>query len=277
MGMSSPGRDSLAGESSVAARRRTRRQRQRLMLWLLTGATAVVLLVIAAVVRDISGTPAAASPAALSAPATVSSAPRSTGPRVSSPPTASPSPSPGTSVPGSEVTDAASGLSYRLLSSPWSPGCPYQLTTGVFSWSAGESAVAGEVTIGGSSTLWYGDACSGQFQQQFQYSGTADLEPTAMSLANELEVAYYSGLVHYSTIEDSSAMQVSGHQAWVVTFLITYPAAASEGLAWTSEAGAVVLVDRGPGQVPAVFYVSVPSNLGIRNVGILISSLRLSG
>jgi hypothetical protein len=180
-------------------------------------------------------------------------------------------------VSGSEVTDAASGLSYQLLPWPWSPGCPYQLNTPLFSWSTGESALAGEVTVGGSSTLWYGNACSGLFQQQFQYSGTADLEPTAMSLADELEVAYYSGLVHDSTIEGSSAMQVSGHQAWVVTFLITYPGAASEGLAWTSEAGAVVLVDRGPGQVPAVFYVSVPSNLGIRNVGVLISSLRLSG
>jgi hypothetical protein len=274
MGMSSPGWDSSAGESRAAARRRTRGQRQRLMLWLLTGATAVVLLVIVVVVRDIAGTQTVASPAALSASApTVGSAPTSAGPRVSSPPKASPSP--GTAVSGSEVTDAASGLSYRLLPSSWSPGCPYQLNTPLFSWSAGESALAGEVASSG--TLWYGDACSGLFQQQFQYSGTADLEPTAMSLADELEVAYYSGLVHYSTIEDSSAMQVSGHQAWVVTFLISYPGAASDGLAWTSEVGAVVLADRGPGQVPAVFYVSVPSNLGSRNVGILISSLRLSG
>jgi hypothetical protein len=249
------------------------------MFWLLAGATMVVLLVIAFIIRDISGTLPMAAPAALSASApTISNASSSgsTRPRVS--PRREASPSPGTSsVSGSEVTDAASGLSYQLLPWPWSPGCPYQLNTPLFSWSAGESALAGEVTVGGSSTLWYGDACSGLFQQQFQYSGTADLEPAAMSLADELEVAYDSGLVHYSTIEGSSAMQVSGHQAWVVTFLITYPGAASEGLAWTSEAGAVVLVDRGPGQVPAVFYVSVPSNLGIRNVGVLISSLRLSG
>ena len=249
------------------------------MLWLLAGATTVALLVIVVIVRDIAGTLTVAAPAALSASApTVShaSSSGSTRPTVSPRPKASPSPG-ASSVPGSEVTDATSGLSYQLLPSPWSPGCPYQLNTSLFSWSAGESAVAAEVTIGGNSTLWYGDACSGLFQQQFQYSGTADLEPTAMSLADELDVAYYSGVVHYSTIEGSSAMQVSGHQAWVVTFLITYPAAASEGLAWTSEAGAVVLADRGPGQVPAVFYVSVPSNLGVRNVGILISSLRLSG
>lgn len=244
------------------------------MLWLLTGATVVVLLAIVGVVRGIAGTPPVVSPAALSASApTVSSAFRSTEPRVS--PRSKASPSRGTPV--SEVTDAASGLSYRLLPSPWWPGCPSQLNTPAFSWSAGESAVAGPVFIGESTTAWYGDACSGLFQQQFAYSGTADLEPTAMSLADELDATNYSALQHYDTIENSAAMQVSGHPAWVVTFLITYPAAASEGLAWTSEAAAVVLVDRGPGEVPAVFYVSVPSNLGIRNVGILISSLRLSG
>ena len=71
-------------------------------------------------------------------------------------------------------------------------------------------------------------------------------------------------------------MQVSGHPAWMVTFLMTYPDAASEGLAWTSEAGAVVVVDRGAGQAPAVFYASVPSNLGTSDVAALVSSLRLS-
>ena len=34
----------------------------------------------------------------------------------------------------------------------WPADRPYQLSAPVFSWSAGESAVAGEVTIGGSTT-----------------------------------------------------------------------------------------------------------------------------
>jgi hypothetical protein len=37
-----------------------------------------------------------------------------------------------------------------------------------------------------------------------------------------------------------------------------------------------VLVDRGTGQAPAVFYVSVPANLGVSSVAVLIGSLRLS-
>ncbi len=245
------------------------------MMWVLTSMTMLALVVIAVVVNDIARVPAiakvpsAARPAALSAlePATASASAR--------PRPADPSASASGSTQGPQVTDSSSGLSYRLLSSPWRPGCPTALDTPMFSWSAGESAIAGPAFIAGSTTDWYGDACSGLLQQQFQYSSVADLEPTATSLADALDLAYYSGLPHYLTVQDSSGMQVSGHQAWVVTFLMTYPAADSEGLAWTSEAGAVVLVDRGPGQAPALFYVSVPSNLGTSAVGTLVSSLRL--
>ena len=136
--------------------------------------------------------------------------------------------------------------------------------------------MAGRVIIGGAVFDWHGNACSGQLRQQFAYSGPADLEPVTMGVADAVEPAYYSGLQHYRTIERSSATQVSGHQAWMVTFLMTYPDAASEGLAWTSEAGAVVVVDRGAGRAPAVFYASVPSNLGTTDVATLVSSLRLS-
>jgi hypothetical protein len=37
-----------------------------------------------------------------------------------------------------------------------------------------------------------------------------------------------------------------------------------------------VVVDRGVGQVPAVFYASVPSNLGTSDVKSLVHSLRLA-
>jgi hypothetical protein len=71
-------------------------------------------------------------------------------------------------------------------------------------------------------------------------------------------------------------MQVSEHQAWMVKFLMSYPDAAGEGLNWSTELGAVVVVDRGAGDAPAVFYVSMPANLGTANVTVLINSLRLS-
>ena len=230
------------------------------MLWLLTVVTAGVLLVIAGFVKQISKTPTVARPAALTATA-------------HSTRHAAASPSQSASV---QVRDASSGLSYQLLAAPWQRGCPGILDTPMFSWSAGEHAVAGQVSIAGTVFDWHGNACSGTLQQQFAYSGPADLEPVTMGVADAVEPAYYSGLVHRRSIENSSAMRVSGHPAWVVTFLMTYPDAASEGLAWTSEAGAVVVVDRGAGRAPAVFYASVPSNLGTSDVATLVSSLRLS-
>jgi hypothetical protein len=266
MGMPSPGWDALVSQNNAAIRRRKRRRWQRLMLWLLTCVTTVVLVVIYVIVKDIAKTPTVA---ALSSHARTLSSP-------SGQHRTAPKASPATAATGPRVTDVSSGLSYRLLSSPWRQGCPATLNTPMFSWSAGENAVAGQIVIGGSTIDWHGNACSGQLQQQFQYSGAADLEPTAISLVGALDPAYYTGLVHDRTIEDSSAMQVSGHQAWMVRFLMNYPDAAVEGLNWTSELGAVVVVDRGTGDAPAVFYISVPANLGTANVTVLIDSLRLS-
>jgi hypothetical protein len=61
-----------------------------------------------------------------------------------------------------------------------------------------------------------------------------------------------------------------------VKFLMTYPNAASQGIAWQAEAGAVVVVDRGTGQAPAVLYVTVPDNLGIANVDVILQSLQMA-
>ena len=276
MGMPSPRWDALVRENYAATRRRKRRRRQRFMLWLLACATTVSLLVIYLFVEDISGTtPTVGIPAALSSPARHLSSSAASH-RVAPKPKPKPKVSSTPAATGPRVTDASSGLSYQLLSSPWRQGCPATLNTPVFSWSAGENAVAGQVVIGGSTIDWHGNACSGELQQQFQYSGVADLETTATSLVGALDPAYYTGLVHSRTIEASSAMQVSGHPAWMVKFLMNYTAAASEGLHWSSELGAVVVVDRGTGDAPAVFYASVPANLGTANVTALISSLRLS-
>jgi len=268
MGMPSPspGWDALVRETRAAARRRKRRRLQRRMLWLLTAVTTAVLVAIALFIKDISRVPTVAQPAALSASArTVShGAARKVSPRHGRPAVTQP-----------QVTDTASALSYQLLT-PWQQGCPSDLNTPMFVWSAGENAVAGHVSIGGSLIDWHGLACSGLLQQQFAYASPADLGPTAMSLVGALDPAYYAGVPHYRTIEDNRAMRVSGHQAWIVEFSMTYIDGASQGLTWTSELGAVVVVDRGVLHAPGVFYVSVPANLGTQNVTTLINSLRLS-
>jgi hypothetical protein len=272
MGMPSPSWDKLIRETRASARRRRRRRRQRLMLWLLVGVTTAALVVIGMFVKNISKVSTAAQQAALSAAARHPASPLSATARhpVSS------RPSHRHAAPDPQLTDAAAGLSYQLLPTPWQRGCPSDLNTPMFNWSAGENTVAGHVSIGGSIIDWHGLACSGRLQQQFAYAGPADLEPTAMGLVAALDPAYYGGVAHSRTIKNSSAMQVSGHQAWMVKFGMKYPDGASQGLTWSSELGAVVVIDRGVLQAPAVFYVSVPANLGTGNVTTLINSLRLS-
>jgi hypothetical protein len=242
------------------------------MLWLLTVVTVVALLGIGQFIRDIAKVPTAAAPAALSRSArgAGSASASAVSHRLSPKPKADSPPS------GPQLTDTSSGLSYAELASPWRAGCPAVLKTPMFSWNAGENAVAGQVTINGSAFDWHGNACSGVLQQQVRYSGAADLETTAMNLVGALDPLYYDPLVHSRAVQDSSAMRVSGHQAWVVKFLISYPDAVGENLGWSSELGALVVVDRGAASAPAVFYVSVPGNLGIQNVTLLLGSLRLS-
>ena len=136
--------------------------------------------------------------------------------------------------------------------------------------------MAGQVSIGGSSIPWHGLACSGQLQQAFPYGSPADLEPTAMGLLVALDTAYYGGVQHSRSTVKSTAIQVSGHQAWLVEFAMNYLDGASQGLTWSSELGAVVLVDRGAGQFPVVFYVSVPASLGSLKVATFLISLKVS-
>jgi hypothetical protein len=240
------------------------------MLWLLTCVTTMALVVIALYVKQISREPTVARPAALSAktgPITIRAA--SVAPRVSR--TAEPSPA--ASQP--QVSDPASGMAYQLLAAPWRSGCPGTLNTPMFSWTAGENAVAGHVLIDGSSITWHGNACSGVLQQQFSYTGPGDLQATATSLLGALDPAYYAGVQHYISVQSSSGTQVSGHQAWQISFTVNYSGGTSQGMTWGSELGAVVVVDRGTGKEPAVFYVSVPVNLGTNQVSTLISSLHM--
>jgi len=271
MGTPSPGWDSLVLQASVATRRRKRRRRARRMLWLLTVVTSGALAVIAAFIVHISKIPTAVRPAALSAATrTVGHGANSKAHR------ATPAQHNRHAVTYPQVTDASSGLSFRMLGAPWRSGCPSDLNTPAFDWTAGENTVAGHVSIGGSVIDWHGLACSGQLQQQFPYGGPADLEQTAVSLVSALDPAYYAGVQHTRATEASSATQVSGHRAWKIEFAINYTDGASQGLTWSTELGAVVVVDRGTGQFPAVFYVSVPASLGTQNVATFLSSLRIS-
>ena len=170
------------------------------------------------------------------------------------------------------VTDSTSGLTYDQLSAPFAGGCPASMSSPSFTWTAGESATAGQVNNG--QTTWYGVACSGQLPAQYGYNGTADLQNVANALANTFNGTYYAALPHTMSVTANQPIAVSGHPAWEVEFMITY--ASPQGLAFTNELGAIVVADPQTGAAPAVFYTSIPGNLNEANVGTLVSSLQLT-
>ncbi len=244
------------------------RAQRRRRLWVagaLAGGTLAALAVIALVVNSLGRS--SATPTAATSPARPVS-------HSAAPPSPSPSASPSASPAGSLLDDGQSGMSYTQFPSPWQPNCPSGLNNQQFTWTAGESAIAGQVN--GGQTTWYGVACSGPLPQQYGYNGVADLENTATNLVNTFNGDYYGALQHNFQQESSQPLQISGHAAWEIKFLMTYTNTQGQGLSWNDELGAVVVADLGTGVAPAVFYTSVPGNLGEGNVDSLVSSLQVS-
>jgi hypothetical protein len=243
-------------------------QRRR-RLWLIGGisaGTAVAIAIIVIVANSMGG-----SPPTTAADQTQVTTPPS--PTAAASPTVTASATPSATPPAAVLSDGQSGLSYTQLGTPWQAGCPSDLSS-AFPWSAGESAIAGQVNSG--QTTWYGEACSGPLPAQYNYTGASDLENTATNVASTLGNAYYTALDHTSAPVLSQPVSVSGHAGWEIEYQITYTNAAAQGATWTSEEGAVVVADTGAGNTPVVFFASVPNTLGATAVNSLVSSLQLT-
>jgi hypothetical protein len=251
--------EDFAGYARIQRQRQIRR---RLIMAALAAGTAVILVLIVMALMRFGKQP--------NKPVSLTTRPSAT--RTTQPPSPSPSPS----VSAATLSDTSSGLSYTQFGSPWQATCPSGLDQQGFGWSAGESAVAGTVTVNGQQTNWYGNACSGLLPSQYGYTSVADLSSTTSTLAGTFENTFYNGMQHTVSQLVSTPMSISGHAAWEVKFLITYTDPSSVGANWTTEEGAVVVADRNPGNEPAVFYASVPSNLGVTNIDSLVSSLTLN-
>jgi hypothetical protein len=249
--------------TGYARAQRRRRIRRRWIMAALAAGTAVILVVIVLALVRFGKQP--------TKPVSLETRPSAT--PSASKASASPSPSPSASSTfTAQIADSSSGLTYGQLASPWQATCPGALNQQGFGWTAGESAVAG--TVNGQP--WYGNACSGLLPAQYGYTSTADLSSTASTLAGTFENTFYNGMQHTVSQLADGPLQVSGAASWEVTFLITYTDPTSVGATWTTEEGEVVVVDRGAGNQPAVFYVSVPANLGTGDVSTLATSLTLT-
>jgi hypothetical protein len=162
------------------------------------------------------------------------------------------------------VSDVATGLSYRTLSPPWRNGCP--MRDNPLDWTSGEGAPDGQVHVGGHTVSWYANACAGLLPKNLQSKSLA-AEAANAAAAIDTDKALH----HTRSTTSSQATKIGGHQAWEIQLRVRYP---GEHLAWTTEVAAVVVVDREPGQDPAVFYASVPGNLSSASLTDLLSSLR---
>ena len=271
-----PGRcPARAGGPAAPNRYGYQQAQRRRRMWLIGGliagtAVAIAIIVVVATSLGSSSTPTTADQAAVTPPASPTPTAAAT---TAHTPTPTASASASSTPPASVLSDGQSGLSYAQLATPWQPVCPSDLNS-AFSWTAGESAVAGQVN--GGQTTWYGEACSGPLPAQYNYSGVRDLENTATNVAQTLENAYYNALNHTTQPELSQPVTVSGHPGWEIEYLVNYTNAAAQGATWTSEEGAVVVADTGTGNTPVVFFTSVPDNLGETNVASLVSSLQLT-
>jgi hypothetical protein len=249
------------------------RRHRRLIVGFSAGAAVVVIAAIAVIVSSLGGSPS--TPAADQSPAAPAPAPSTAAAAAATAAaSASASASPTATVSGL-LTDSQSGLSYSQLPAPWQATASCPLSNGVFPWTDGEDAVAGQVNGNNGPVTWYGEACSGPLPQQYGYTGTADLQNAADSLASTFENAYYSALNGSVAQGQDTPIQVSGHAGWEVTYDVTYPNASAQGATWNDEMAAVVVVDNGTDQ-PAVFFTSVPSTLNEDNIGTLVSSLQLN-
>ncbi len=249
-------------------------QQRRRRLWLIAGlsaGTAVAVAVIAVIATSLGGSPSTT--AADKAP---TPKPSSASPTPSAAPSPSPSASASSSASGAPFFDSQSGLTYTQLPPPWQgPACPSTLDTGGFTWTAGEYDVAGPVNNG--ANTWYGEACSGPLPLQYGYNGVADLQNVTNSLAQNFGNEFYSALAHSPiAIQANQPVTISGHPGWEITYQVSYTNAPAQQATWTSEDAAVVLMDTGTGNEPAVFFTSVPDTLGVTNVTTLVNSLQVT-
>jgi hypothetical protein len=196
------------------------------------------------------------------------------------PPSSEPPPSQGASelpqpVDG-RVADPSSGISFAVPKDWTVP--PANQVNGTDpteqAWSSGVQATSQENYEGESD--WIGNVYTGVLNELYPYSGASGLGDTAKAVFVDFSTKYYA-IAHESKVVQDKAIKVGDRDAWVLQFELDFTKVSEEkGYKWKKENGAVVLMDRGQGERPAILYVSVPDNLGTDVVSQVLGSLKSS-
>lgn len=138
-------------------------------------------------------------------------------------------------------------------------------------WSSAVQAVSQEKYDG--TDDWIGNVYTGALHELYPYAGTQSLGTTAKLVFTDF--ARFYQLPHETKIVADKAAKVGGRDAWVFQFELDFSTVSKErDYKWKKENGAIVLMDRGEGERPAIVYVSVPDNLGTDVVDQVLGSLK---
>ncbi|MEU7739929.1 DUF2510 domain-containing protein [Nonomuraea sp. NPDC049158] len=171
------------------------------------------------------------------------------------------------------ITDPQTNLSYQVPDGWKVPAAgslngsdPSQQT-----WSSGVGATSQEKYNGKDD--WSGNVYTGLLSKKYPYTGTAGLGDAAKTVF--VDFAQYYPVTHTNKIIQDKALKIGDKSAWVLQFQLDFSKESkAKGYKWNKENGAIVVMDRGEGQSPALVYVSVPDNLGTDVVEKVLSSLK---
>lgn len=236
--------------------------------WLVAGGSGVLVIAVVVVV-------ALFATGVIGGPGQVPANPPAAGPSQAGTPTQTQTAGAGPASPVvGQINDSKAGLSYAKLGGKWAvlqPGGEH----GMSAWSAGQYQIAQAEYLPGKD--YVATYASTPLPEDAGYSGPADLQKLANALADDIEQDYYPP-EHGRTDSENAATEVDGHAAWKVAFDLTFPQAEASGWAFKSEQVVLLLIDRGGGNQPAVFYFSLPDNLPLEaDMAAVLSSIKVSG
>ncbi|MGW6498100.1 DUF2510 domain-containing protein [Nonomuraea angiospora] len=177
---------------------------------------------------------------------------------------------------GGRITDPQAGLSFEVPGN-WTVPQPAEVNGSNPAptqqlWSGAVQAVS-QAKYDGEGD-WIGNIYTGQLNELYPYAGAAGMGDTAKAVFVDFSTKFYQ-LAHETKVVEDKAMKIGDKDAWVLQFQLDFSKVSEEkGYKWKKENGAIVLMDRGDGQRPAIMYASVPDNLGTDVLAKVLGSLK---